>query len=124
MSAIITLDAQRRMTKWFIDEDPTTIVLIPTEITVQPSGDKRRSDGPPRAPQIFKVIPMTFDQRPTVTVDGVDRIVSHTLLGEHFCTMELWDHWIDGEDTYVIIAFAPGYGYERKALVEKRLPGR
>lgn len=119
-----TLEAQRRITKAFIDEDPTTITLIPTEIQVQPSGDKRRFDGAPRAPQTFKVIPMTFDQRPTVTVDGVDRIISHTLLGEYNCTMELWDHWDDGEETYVIVAFAPSYGYERKALVEKRLPGR
>lgn len=124
MSALITLDQQRRLTKWFIDEDPTTIALIPTEVVLQPSGGKRQVDGPARVPQVFKLIAMTFDQRPTVTIDGVERIISYTLLGEWDSTMELWDHWDDGTDEYVIIAFAPGYDYERKGLVERRLPGR
>lgn len=118
-----TLDIQRRMTREFIAQDPTTIELIPSLVTLQSSGGKKRFDGPPRQPQDFKLIPMTFDQRPTVTIDGVDRIISYTLVGAHNCIMELWDHWTDDEDTYVIIAFAPGYGYERKGLVERRLPG-
>lgn len=118
-----TVETQRRMTKAFIDEDPTTIVLIPTVRQLQPSGGERQTDGEPRTPQTFKVIPMTFDQRPTVTVDGVDRIISYTLLGEYNCTMELWDHWTDGEDEFVIVAFAAGFGYEKKGLVERRLPG-
>ena len=118
-----TLTIQRRMTQEFIAEDPVTIALIPSVAVVQSSGNKKRFDGPPRTPQEFKLIPMTFDQRPTVTVDGVDRIISYTLLGVHNAVMELWDHWVDDEDTYVIMAFAPGYGYEKKGLVERRLPG-
>jgi hypothetical protein len=119
-----TLSIQRRMTEAFIADDPTTIVLIPTQRTLQSSGDRTASDGPPRLPQVFKLIPMTFDQRPTVTADGVERIISYTILGTYDSIMELWDHWKDGEDTFVIVAFTDGHGYEKKGLVERRLPGR
>lgn len=119
-----TLATQRRVTAAFIADDPTSIELIPTEVTLLADGTKKHTDGTPRGPQNFKLIPMSFDQRPTVTTDGVDRIISYTLLGTYDSTMELWDHWTDGEDTFVIVAFAPGYGYEKKGLVERRLPGR
>lgn len=119
------LETQRRLTRDYIASDPTTVTLIPSIVTVLTNGGKDFSDGPPRLPQKFKLIPMTFNQRPTLTVDGVDRIIDYTLLGEWDSSMELWDHWEDSEGgTNTIIAFTDGHGYERKALVERRLPGR
>lgn len=120
---MMELDIQRRMTREFIASAPTEIVLIPTVSTVLPSGGKSSVDGTPRAAQNFKLIPMTFDQRPTITVDGVDRVISYTLLGEYDAAMAVWDHWTgDDGSVYTIVAFAPGHEYEKKALVERRLP--
>lgn len=119
------LDVQRRLTREFIASGPTTIALIPSEAVVRANGGTSMSDGTPRTPQQFKLIPMTFNQRPTFTIDGVDRIIDYTLLGEWNSVMEVWDHWDDGEGgTNVIIALTDGHGYEKKGLVERRLPGR
>ena len=118
-----TITMQRWLTRAFIASDPTVISLIPTEETVLPNGGKSRVDGIPRIPQKFVVIPMTFDQRPTVTAGGVERVISYTLLGLWDAEMELWDHWVgDDGSTYTIVAFADGHGYEKKGLVERHLP--
>lgn len=117
-----TVDIQRRLTREFIAQDPTCLELIPQSLEVQGNGSKKLVAQDPREPQDFKLIPMTFDQRPTVTADGVDRIISYTLLGTHDCAMEVWDTWSDDSGTYLVVAFAPGHGYERKGLVEHRLP--
>lgn len=116
------LDIQRRLTREFIAQDPLTLELIPQALEVQLSGSKKLVAQAPREPQDFKLIPMTFDQRPTVTADGVERIISYTLLGTHDCAMGVWDTWSDDTGIYLIVAFAPGHGYEKKGLVEHRLP--
>lgn len=119
------LDTQRRLTREFIAYDPTAIILIPTVVTAQSNGGSTRVDGPPRVSQQFKLIPMSHDRKPVVTVDGVDRMIDYTLLGEWDSSMELWDHW-EGSDgsTFTIVAFADGMDYQKKGLVERRLPGR
>jgi hypothetical protein len=117
-------DIQRRMTREFIAQDPTTIALIPQQLEVQLSGSKKLVAQDPREPQDFKLIPMTFDQRPTVTADGVERIISYTLLGAHDCALEVWDTWSNDEGTFLVVAMAPGHGYEKKGLVEHHLPVR
>lgn len=122
MSAILA--AQRRVTRGYIDADPTTVTLIPSTVTVLANGGKSQVDGIPRTPQRFKLIQVAFDARPTLTVDGVERIISYILLGTHDSTMEVWDHW-SGDDgsVYTIVALGEGFGYEKKGLVERHLPG-
>lgn len=118
-----TLDLQRRQTKAFIAADTTVVTLIPTDVTVTTSGGRSKADGVPRVPQKFSLIPMSYDQQPRVTVDGIERIISYTLLGEWNCTMEVWDHW-EGDDggLYTVVAVVNGNGYEKKGLVECHLP--
>lgn len=117
------LAVNQAMTAAFIANDPTSIILTPQAIQVQGNGSRKLVAGTPRAAQDFKLIPMTFDQRPTVTADGVDRIISYTLLGAHDSNMEVWDTWTDTDGTiYLIVAMADGHGYEKKGLVERRLP--
>lgn len=116
------LDAQRRQTKAYIENDPTIIELIPTVTTVLANGGKSRDDGITRRPQQFKMIVAAYDQRPVITVDGVERIISYTLLGEWDCEMEVWDHWVTDGCTYTVVALGEGYGYSKKGLVERHLP--
>jgi hypothetical protein len=116
-------EVQRRQTKAFIAMDPTDIVLIPVVETSTPSGGKIRKDGTPRAVQTFKVIVMTFDQRPTVTSAGVERLIDYTLLGEWNAVMAVDDKWQDEDGGWIeIVAFTDGHGYEKKALCARHLP--
>ena len=118
------LDAQRRVTQSFIDTDPTDIILTPHTDEVTGSGGRARVAGDPRDVQTFKVIPMTFDQRPTVTAGGVERIIDYTLLGAWDCVMEVGDTWtlVEGaREYYEVVAITDGHGYERKGLCERHL---
>ena len=117
-----TLDAQRAVTAAFIAEDPTEIELIPQVETISDGGGRVRVLGTPRAAQTFKLIPMTYDQRPTVTAGGVERTIDYTLLGAWDCDAEVWDIWMPDEtEYYLVVAVSPGHGYERKLLVERHL---
>jgi len=119
----MTLAINQAMTAAFIAESPVSIELTPQVVQIQSNGSRKLVPGAPRLLQEFKLIPMTFDQRPTVLADGVERIISYTLLGTHDCEMEVWDTWIDADGTtYLIVAMAEGFGYEKKGLVERRLP--
>lgn len=116
------LAAQRRMTKAFIDDDPTVIALVPQTETITPGGGRAMVAGQPRAEQTFKVIPMTFDQRPTVTAGGVERIIDYTLLGTWDSEGEVWDRFELAENEYyMIVAIADGHDYEKKYLCERHL---
>jgi hypothetical protein len=115
-------DAQIELTSAFIAADPTEVVLVPTVETITASGTKLRTVGTPRDPQTFKLIPMTFDQRPTVTADGVERIIDYTLMGMPDAVAELWDTWsTDTGDYYLVVAITDGHGYEKKLLLERHL---
>lgn len=118
------LDAQRRITKSFIEADPTTIVLTPQVVTITAGGGRKQELGTPRQEQTFKLIPMTFDQRPTVTAGGVERIIDYTLLGEWDSEGEVGDTFTLSEDAaeyYLVVAITDGHGYEKKLLCERHL---
>lgn len=110
-------------TKVFIDMDPTDLALIPTIDQLQPNGTTKRVDGPPRPTQRLKLIPMTFDQRPTITIAGVERVIDYHLLGNWDAVIRVGDHWSDPDGTkYEVIAMSDGHDYEVKVLVERHLP--
>lgn len=114
---------QRKITAAFIAMDPTEIVLIPWTESTTSTGGQKRVDGTPRDPQIFKVIPMTFDQRPEVTSAGKERILDQTLLGTDCAIIEVGDHWYgDDGSRFEVYGFVEGHKYERKALVERHVP--
>lgn len=116
------LAVQRAVSAEFIAQDPTTIVLIPTVRTKQPSGSWAETDGPPRPAQTFKMIPIDFTAHGaslTVTQDGVERIISYVIMGEWNSVMAAGDHWTGADGRkYRIIAVMDGHGYEQKATVE------
>ena len=116
-----TLAAQRRVTRDFIRDDPTEVVLTPYTETITDGGGRAFAPGSPRAPQTFKLIPMTFDQRPTVTAGGVERIIDYTLLGTWDCEGDVWDRFtLDNPNEYfLIVAITNEHGYSRKFLCER-----
>lgn len=118
------LDAQRRITKALIDHDPDsrTVVLIPRVRSTTPAGAPTDVDGTPRNPQRFKLSLLTYDQRPTVTVAGVERLVDYHLIGEHDAVVEVGDYWMDGTRKFEVVGFSHGFQYERKAFVIEHVP--
>lgn len=117
------LEAQRATTAAFIAMDPTEIELIPHTDTITAGGGRERTAQPARPAQTFKVIPMTYDQRPTVTTaGGVERIIDYTLLGAWDAEGDVWDVWDRGDGSYLlVVAIADGHGYETKLLCERHL---
>lgn len=118
------IEAARRITKAFIDASPTVISLVPQQETITAGGGRKLEAGTPRPEQTFKLIPMTFDQRPTVTLGGVERIISYTLLGEWDSQAGIWDTFTlvdQPNEYYLVVAIADGYGYEKKLLCERHL---
>lgn len=118
------LEAQRRQTKAFIDADPTVIALVPQSETITPGGGRKLEQDQPRADQTFKLIPMTFDQRPTVTAGGVERIIDYTLLAEWDAEGAVWDLFTlpdSPDEYYLVVAIADGHKYEKKFLCERHL---
>jgi hypothetical protein len=118
-----TLDAQRRMTTAFIEDDPTTASLIPQTRTATASGGYTDTSGAPRAPQTFKLSLLAYDQRPTITVAGVERVADYHLIGAHDMAIEVGDYWVDAEGTrYDVIGFTEGWSYMTKAFVLRHVP--
>lgn len=118
------LDVQRRLTQAFINADPTArpIVLTPHVRQRQPNGGYKDVDGTPRAPQKFKLSEIAYDQRPTVTVAGVERIIDFHLIGRHDAQIAVGDWWMEGATKYEVIGFTDGFEYEIKAQVLRHVP--
>ena len=117
------LIAQIENTDAFIQADPTTIILIPRVRTTTATGAKF-TDQPPRDPQQFKVIGqsglVSGSGRPTVTIDGVERVVELILMGYPDAQVARYDYWVEGAFRFEVLEVQPTREYETKALVERR----
>lgn len=117
------IELQKQQTLIFIESDPTDLVLIPSIEVLQPNGSKAVTDGPLRPVQRVKLIQLSADQRPTITVNGVERLIDYHLLAPSDAVVRPGDHWDDPDGTrYVVIALSDGYDYMVKALVQRRVP--
>lgn len=117
------LATNRRLTKAFIDHMPVTLTLTPRARVKKPAGGFAWEDQPPRAPQVFTLIEQGTVgglPRPTVTVDGVERVVEFELLGEWNAELARDDVFTHkGKDWQVVDLFFEN-DYERRALVTAR----
>jgi|SRR4051812_9611977 hypothetical protein len=116
--------AQIAVTRGFVDMDPTCIELFPQVAVITPSGGRSYTRGESRGIQRFKLIPMTFDQRPTTTAGGVERIIDYHLLGTPDVVVEVNDVFsFDGflTEYYLVVADTDGHRYERKVMCERHL---
>lgn len=112
-----------KSTKLLIDDDPTSVVLIPRVKTVSPSGSASYTDGVPRAVQRVKMSLLAFDQRPTITVAGVARQADFHMITMPDAVVEIYDYWIDDEGIrYDVISETKGWDYMRKFVVISTIP--
>lgn len=119
----VTLEAQRAVTAAFIADDPTTAAFIPVTRVKQPNGGYQETSGAPRVAQTFKLSLLAYDQRPTVTVAGVERVIDYHLIGPHTLAIAVGDYWIDSEGTrYDVVGLSEGWEYEVKAFVSRHVP--
>lgn len=120
--SLISLTAQRRMTAALIADDPTTVTLIPQVLTTTPAGGQSYVDGTPRAPIAVKMSLLAFDQRPTTTVAGVERVIDYHMIGPWDMPVEVGDYWIDAENTrWDVVGFSEGWDYEKKAFMSRHV---
>lgn len=115
-------DAQRAITASFIAADPTTVVLVPRIRGILPDGSEGYITGTPRSPQTFKMSLLAYDQRPTVTVNGVERLIDYHMIGTWDCLIGVGDTWTNGSSRYEVVGFSDGFQYETKAFVIRHLP--
>ena len=117
------LTAQRSATKAFIADDPTTITLIPRDRVATQSGGYQLVDGVPRPAQTVKMVLLSSDQRPTVTVAGVERVVDYHLVGPYDMQIAVGDVW-DAEDgtRWEVVGFSEGWDYMTKAFISRHVP--
>jgi hypothetical protein len=116
----LELKVLRRQTKWFIRTDPTTITLIPVRKVKNASAGFTRIDQAPRPPQVFKLITLNENAKPTIVDDGVERLVDFQLLGEWSAQMDVGDYWRDEENQkYEIVELVPTNLYETRGMVVK-----
>jgi hypothetical protein len=112
------LDRQRDLTWRYIQTDPTLITLTPQTRVKQGNGSVKLVDGTPRVPQTFKLIPQIDGQKPTVNVNGVERIADLMLMARWDAQIARDDYWIADGKRYTVIELASGHGYEIKAMIE------
>lgn len=117
------LTAQRAATVAYINDDPTTLVLVPRSRQATPSGGFTYVDGAPRPAQTVKMILLNSDQRPRVMVAGVERLIDYHMLGRWDMLVAVGDTW-EAEDgtTWEIVGFSEGWDYMTKAHVSRVVP--
>lgn len=119
----LDLAANRKLTKAFIDVKPISIALTPRTKVKKPAGGWAWDEGAPKAPQVLTIIEQTGlsgQPKPTVTADGVERVVEFILLGEWNASMargDVFEH--QGKDWEVVDLYFDN-GYEQRALVSAR----
>lgn len=114
--------SQREVTRQYILANPTWIELIPRADVRTPSGATVNADGAPRVPQMFRLIPMSASERPSVSTSGVDsgvqRRYDYTLLGEYGAVVEPNDWWEDDNgQTWRVDSLVDGHDYSVKAMI-------
>ena len=111
-SAIISLETNRQMTSWFINDDPTAITFTPhhEEFT---AGAKKMVADPDRDMQIVKVIYPGGDGI-VVTADSTTRRFDFIIVADYDATIEIWDSFDHLRNHYVVEYVFPYNGYEVK----------
>jgi hypothetical protein len=111
------------MTLALIKDDPTAAALIPRIRVETPSGGFLYTDAAPRPLQTFKLSLLGYDQRPTVTIAGVERAIDYHLIGPHDMQIEVDDYWVDAKGTkYEVVGFSEGWEWMVKAFVIRSVP--
>lgn len=127
--ANIRLAELQYITQQFINEDPTTITLLPSRgtATKTASGAHTYSNATPRAPQTFRLAARGIDSaRAGIEQSSTDRgktvQFTYDLIGLYDAVVEIGDTWegtaLDGTPLhYHVDSVAPYNGYEVISVV-------
>lgn len=113
------LSAQRRMTHWFIETDPSDIVLIPRDKVKVPGGGEEWVNLAPRPSQRVKMI-FPFGQSDGIiaTTDAQELKYQFIMVGEWNATIHTNDFWQDSDGQWwTVTGISPYNGYEVKAMI-------
>lgn len=117
------LMAQRSVTLAFIADDPTVITLVPHARVKTPTGGFIESAGTPRAEQTVKTVLLSNDQRPVITVAGVERSIDYHLVGRWDMEIAVGDLWEAPDGTrWEVLGFTEGWDYMTKAFLGRHVP--
>ena len=116
----MNLLVQRKLTQEFIQMLPTTVVLTPNTRVRTPSGGYQKQPQAPRAPLTVTIIEPGVDPQPTVTQDGIVRVVSFEVLGEWDAPMAIDDSFVHQGKDWEIVALFYNNQYETRAWVAAR----
>lgn len=116
---IIADTANRELTHWFIEQDPTTVTLIPQTKVKTAGGAFNLVPGVARAPQIVKLIfPSGSSDGISSGQDGRVRKYDFILVGEWDAVVEIDDYFEDSQGNFwIITGLVPYNGYEVKATM-------
>lgn len=111
----------RDLTHWFIQQDPTTVVLVPRVESKTPSGATKLTAQPPRPAQVVKLVYQGGAPGGVQTaLDGKTRKYDFVLVAEWDATVRLYDFWEDPgkpDHFWEVVGLEPYNDYEVKAAV-------
>lgn len=111
------LPVLRDSTRWFIEQDPTTIVLTPranSEGSVGPGGGRIYLPGTPRTAQQVKLIHQGGNGRSNGE-GGTTFTYDYVIVGLHDASISIGDSFMIGSQKFVVDRMDPDNGYEKKA---------
>lgn len=100
----IEIETLRKQTKYYIDDAPTTVRLVPYPETRTAAGGTVRTPGTPRKPQTFRLVPLDRMASATTNVqagrpaDGEMHQANFAIMGEYDLEIARGDRWIDETD--------------------------
>lgn len=113
VSSEIGLAYNRRLTKRYIDHDPTTLVLTPHARSATGDGGYSLGPGTPKAPQKFKLVAVINNWDGITRGEYADsRSWAYIVVGEYDADIAIGDTWNDGNTTYRITAILQASDYE------------
>jgi hypothetical protein len=113
-SSLTELSINRVNTANFINLDPTSIALK-TRVEQFVAGTRKRTDGPTRSPQLFKVIWGTVGAGFVPIIGGGEtRRFDFILVGNWDAIVDIGDYWVVGKQQNEIGYIYPWNGYEVK----------
>jgi len=119
----VELQINRRNTRYFIDQDPTDLVLKRPQNAKSATGARVRATSIAIPEQRFKLIMVSpaggsLDQS---SEDGRMVRADYVLIGEHDADIEAGDFWYDDfGQQWVVYSLIPYNGYETRANVSAR----
>jgi hypothetical protein len=114
------LGIQRKLTHAFILTQPVELALVPRQRVKKPAGGWAYEEQAPRAPQTMRLVEPSGWPRPTVTQDGIERVVDFMLLGDWDAEIGLYDRFTHDGAEWEVIDLMHFNGWERRASVARR----